>query len=72
MTQVVAFTCQQCGLDFPAMGGGVCTSCKRTLCASHYGRPPSDEDPADSSGALMCDDCRAAGRGRGRGRTAKG
>jgi hypothetical protein len=48
------------------MGGGICTSCKRNLCASHYGRPPSDEDPADNTGALICDDCRAAGRGRGR------
>ena len=58
MPQVVAFTCQQCGVDFPAMGGGVCTSCKRTLCASHYGRPPSDDDAI--AGALVCDDCRAA------------
>ena len=56
MTQVVAFTCQQCGVDFPAMGGGVCQMCKRMLCASHYGRPPSGEEPAD---ALICDDCRA-------------
>ena len=47
MTQVVAFTCQQCGVDFPAMGGGVCKSCKRMLCASHYGRPPSGEESAD-------------------------
>jgi hypothetical protein len=59
MTQVVAFTCQQCGVDFPAMGGGVCTSCKRTLCASHYGRPSSDEDLGSPDGVLICDDCRA-------------
>ena len=59
MTQVVALTCQQCGVDFPAMGGGVCTSCKLTLCASHYGRPAADDQPA-ASGALVCDDCRAA------------
>jgi hypothetical protein len=62
MTQVVAFTCQQCGVDFPAMGGGVCTSCRKTLCASHYGRPPSDEDP--TAGALICDDCRASADSR--------
>jgi hypothetical protein len=59
MTQVVALTCQQCGVDFPAMGGGVCTSCKRTLCASHYGRPSSDEDALADTGLLTCDDCRA-------------
>lgn len=61
MPQVVAYTCQQCGQDFPAMGGGVCTSCKRTLCAAHYARPDSGVDEPDS-GALVCDDCRAAGR----------
>jgi hypothetical protein len=64
MPQVVAFTCQQCGVDFPAMGGGVCTSCRRTLCASHYSRPPSDEDPADDGGRLICDDCRATSGAR--------
>ena len=64
MTQVVAFTCQQCGVDFPAMGGGVCTSCKRTLCASHYGRPASDEDASADTGRLTCDDCRASAGAR--------
>ena len=41
------------------MGGGVCTKCRLMLCASHYGRPASDEEHSDS-GALVCDDCRAA------------
>jgi len=58
MSQVVAFTCQQCGVDFPAMGGGVCVACRRTLCASHYGRPDSDD--AVESPELRCDDCRAS------------
>jgi len=65
MTQVVAITCQQCGIDFPAMGGGTCTLCKRVLCASHYGRPDSDEE-APESGALVCDDCRATSTARTR------
>ena len=59
MPQVVAFTCQLCGQDFPAMGGGVCTSCKQNLCAAHYGRPDSGEE-ASGAGPLVCDDCRAA------------
>lgn len=42
------------------MGGGTCTSCKRVLCASHYGRPGSDEEAASPS--LVCDDCRAGAR----------
>ncbi len=45
------------------MGGGVCTSCKRSLCAAHYGRPDSGVDQPDS-GALVCDDCRAASDAR--------
>ena len=55
-------TCHECGVDFPAMGGGVCRSCKRTLCASHYGRPAPDDEPGTGD-ALICDDCRANARG---------
>jgi hypothetical protein len=57
MAQVVALTCQLCGIDFPAMGGGVCVGCRRTLCASHYGRP--DDESAAEWTTLRCDDCKA-------------
>jgi hypothetical protein len=60
MSPVAAFTCQQCGLDFPSVGGGTCPGCKRLLCASHFARPEGDLGVDDQT-KLMCDDCQAGG-----------
>jgi hypothetical protein len=61
MSPVAAFTCELCGLDFPSVGGGKCSACKRMLCASHFARP--DDQSAAVATQLVCDECRAVKAG---------
>ena len=52
--------CDRCGVFFAAGKGGVCPSCKRTLCNAHlYGSTFARLKSSLSSQRAICPECKA-------------
>jgi hypothetical protein len=55
----LATECDQCGVKFDLMHGGVCERCQRILCMRHLHGSWLRRLRVDLGGAQLCVDCRA-------------
>lgn len=57
---ITAQRCQECEAEYAALDGGVCASCKRSLCGKHFAGYFSDPEAMMSGGEQICDSCHGA------------